>query len=144
MSARENKARQRRVWEEVFNKGNLAIIPELFAPNYVYHGPMGIEAKGPEGFKQLVTMFRAAFPDIHVTIDDMVAEGDKVVSRFTFTATHKGEWMGVAPTGKQVTLSGILIDRWVGGKEVEAWSVLDMLAMMQQMGVVPPMGKGGR
>jgi len=141
MSTKENKAGQRRVAEEVFNKGNLAIIPELFAPNYVSHES---GAKGPEGFKQAVTMGRTAFPDLHMTIDDMVAEGDKVVTRYTFTATHKGEYMGIAPTGKKVTVSGIVITRWVGGKEVEAWGVMDTLAMMQQMGVVPPMGKGGR
>ena len=144
MSAKENKAKQGRVWGEVFNKGNLAIIPELFAPNYVYHSPLGMEAKGPEGFKQMVTMLRTAFPDVHVTIDDMVAEGDKVVTRFTFTATSKGEFMGIAPAGKKVTSTGILITRWVGGKEVEAWESLDTLGMMQQLGVVPSMGPGGR
>jgi len=142
MSVEQNKAKQGRVWGEVFNKGNLAIIPELFAPNYIYHGPMGMEAKGPEGFKQMVTMYRTAFPDLHVTIEDMVAEGDKVVSRFTLRGTHKGEYMGIAPTGKKVTITGILITRWVGGKEVEASGVADTLTMMQQLGVVPPIGQG--
>jgi len=140
MSTEENKAKQRRVWEEAFNKGDLSVADELFAPNYVYHGPIGMEYKGPEGFKQMVTMFRNAFPDLHVTVEDMVAEGDKVVSRFTFTGTHKGELMGIAPTGKQVTIAGTVIVRWVGGKEVEAWGSEDLLGMMQQLGVVPPMG----
>jgi len=144
MSAKENKAIMGRVVGEVFNKGNLAIIPELIAPNYVYHGSVGMEAKGPEGFKQFVTWLRTAFPDFHMKIDDLVAEGDKVVNCYRVTGTHKGEFMGIAPTGKKVTVSGIVITRWVGGKEVEAWGVDDMLAMMQQLGVVPPMGKGGR
>ena len=143
MSTEENKTRQRRVFEEVFNKGNLAIIPELIAPDYVYRSPLGMEAKGPEGFKQMVTRVRTAFPDIHFTIEDIIAESDKVVTRFTRRSTHTGEFMGIAPTGKKVTLSGILITRWVGGKEVEAWESLDTLAMFQQLGVVPPMGPGG-
>ena len=131
----ENKAKQCRVWEEVFNKGNLEIIPELLAPNYVSHES---GAKGPEGFKQALTMVRTAFPDFHCTIDDMLAEGYKVVTRYTMTGTHKGEYMGIAPTGKKVTSTGIVITRWAGGKEVEAWGVSDMLAMYQQLGVSPP------
>ncbi len=99
MSVEENKAKQRRVWEEIFNKGDLSVVPELFAPNYVYHGPVGMEYKGPEGFKQIVTMFRTAFPDMRVTTEDMVAEGDMVVSRWTGRGTHKGDYMGIAPTG---------------------------------------------
>jgi predicted ester cyclase len=142
MSIEENKTRQRRVFEEVFNKGNLAIIPEFIAPDYVYRSPLGMEAKGPEGFKQMVARVRTAFPDIHFTIEDIIAEGDKVVTRFTRRSTHQGEFMGIAPTGKKVTITGILITRWVGGKEVEAWESLDTLAMFQQLGVVPPMGPG--
>jgi len=140
MSTEENKANQRRVWEEIINKGNLALADELFATNYIYHGPVGMEFKGPEGLKQLISGFRNALPDIHVTVEDMVAEGDKVVSRFTGRGTHKGEFMGIAPTGKQTTVGGIVIARWVGGKEVETWEIIDMLSMMQQLGVVPPMG----
>jgi steroid delta-isomerase-like uncharacterized protein len=140
MSVEENKAAQRRVWEEVFNKGDLSVVDETFATNYVYHGPMGMEYKGPEGFKQMHTTTRTAFPDLHVTVEDMVAEGDKVVSYYTITGTHKGEYMGIAPTGKKVTFSGMVLVRWVGGKEVEAKGVGDLLSMMQQLGVVPPMG----
>ena len=141
MSTEENKAKQRRVWEEAFNKGDLSVANETIATNYVYHGPMGMEYKGPEGFKQVVTMFRTAFPDLHITVEDMVAEGDKVVSYYTMTGTHKGELMGIAPTDKKVKFSGIVIVRWVGSKEVEARGVGDMLSMMQQLGVVPPMGQ---
>ena len=140
MSTEENKAKQRRVWEEIINKGNLAVADELFATNYIYHGPVGMEFKGPEGLKQLISMFRNALPDIHVTVEDMIAEGDKVVSRITGRGTHKGEMMGIPPTGKHTTVTGIIITRWAGGKEVETWEMLDMLSMMQQLGVVPPMG----
>lgn len=141
MSTEENKAKQRRVWEEVFNKGNLSVVDETIADNYVYHGPMGMEYKGPEGFRQMVTVFRTAFPDMRMTVDDLIAEGDKVVSYYTMTGTHKGEYLGIAPTGKKVKFSGIVIVRWVGGKEVEAGGVGDILSMMQQLGVVPPMGQ---
>ena len=143
MSTEENKAIMRRVWEEIFNKGDLSVADEIIAPNYVYHGPIGMEFKGPEGFKQLITMFRTAFPDMRVTVEDMVAEGDKVVSRITGRGTHKGEFMGIAATGKQVTYTGILIVRFAGGKEVEVWGCSDLLGMMQQLGVVPPIGQGG-
>jgi len=140
MSTEENKAMIRRVWEEVLNKGDLAVADKIMATNYVYHGSGGQEFKGPEGFKQLVTMFRTAFPDLRITVEDMVAEGDKVAHRATMRGTHKGDLMGIAPTGKQVTIAAIVISRFVGGKEVEAWSNLDQLGMMQQMGVAPPMG----
>ena len=142
MSTEENKAVLRRN-EEVFNKGDLAVADETIAPNYIYHGSVGQEVKGLEGFKQIVTMFRTAFPDLHVTVDDMIAEGDKVAHRLTLRGTHKGEMMGIAPTGNQITMSGILIQRIVGNKMAEGWIVNDDLGMMQQMGVVPPMGQGG-
>lgn len=140
MSVEENKAQQRRVYEEVINKANLAIIPELIAPEYVFHNPLGIEAKGPEGFKQMVTMLRAAFPDIHCTIDDMVGEGDQTATRATLTCTFKGEMMGIPPTGRKATLSGFLFAKWKGGKEVEAWESIDTLAWYQQLGIPIPQG----
>jgi predicted ester cyclase len=142
MSTEENKAKVRRNIEEAFNKGNLAVADEIIAANYVLHAP-GQEFKGPEGFKQYGTMMRTGFPDFHMTIEDMVADGDNVACRFTVRGTHKGDLMGIAPTGKQVTITGIVISRFAGGKEVEAWASPDMLAMMQQLGVVPPMGQGG-
>jgi len=137
MSVEENKAGQRRVWEEVFNKGKLAIVPELFATNWVEHTPLG-DLKGPEGFEQGTIKILTAFPDVHVTIDDMFAEGDKVVSRVTMTGTFKGEYMGIAPTGKKFTQRAILITQWVGGKEVEAWAAYDTLTFYRQLGISPP------
>ena len=143
MSTEENKAIVRRIWEEVLNKQNLALVDELIDTNYVYHGPGGQEVKGPEGLKQVFTMYLTAFPDLHFTIEDMVAEGDKVVCRVTLRGTHKGDLMGIAPTGKQVTGTRTVIHRIVGGKEVEGWDCADTLSMLQQMGVVPPIGQGG-
>ena len=142
MSAEENKAilRYKHI-DELFNKGNLSIADEIISPDYVYYGHGGLEEdKGIEGVKRLVTMFRTAFPDGHFTIDDMVAEGDKVVVRYTVTGTHKGEYMGIAPTGKKINMKSAIFYRFAGGKQVEAWHISDRLGMMQQLGVVPPTG----
>ena len=140
MSAEENKAKIRRIYEEVFHKGNMAVADEIIAPNYVLH-VSGQEFKGPEGFKQFAAMFRTAFPDIHITVEDMVAEGDEVSHRISTRGTHKGELMGIAPTGKQIATTGIVISRFAGDKEAEVWASLDMLGMLQQMGVAPPAGQ---
>ncbi len=137
MSTEENKEIERRIVEEIYNKKNLAPTDEIIDTNWVYHGTGGMEFRGPEGFKQFVTMGITAFPDCHITIEDMIAEGDRVVDRFTFRGTHKGDFMGIAPTGKQVTFTGIVICRFAGGKEVEVWEVTDELGMMQQLGVIP-------
>ncbi len=138
MSTEENKAIMHRVVEEVFNKKNLALADELIDINFVHHGTGGVELKGPEGFKQFAAMMLTAFPDIRLTIEDMVAEGDKVVSRLTSRGTHTGNFMDIAPTGKQITVTGIVINRIAGGKAVEAWLINDELGMMQQLGVIPP------
>ena len=140
MGVEENKANQRRVWEEAFGKGNLEVIDELFAPSYYFRSPLGIDIKGAEGFKQNLAMMRSAFPDMHISIDDMLADDDKVVTHFTLTGTFKGEMMGIAPTGKKVTVTGVVITRWVNGKEVEAWESLDTLAFYQQLGIPIPSG----
>ena len=136
----ENKALARRYVEEAINKGNLAVIDELTAADYVEHSPFPGQAPGIEGEKQLISMLRAAFPDLHSTIEDLIAEGDKVVLRATARGTHKGEFMGIPPTGKQVTVTEIHIIRFVGGKGVEHWGEVDMMGMMQQLGVAPTPG----
>lgn len=138
----ENKALVRRVIEEAWNKGNLAVIDELLSPDYAVE-VASPGSPGREGYRQAVTMFRAAFPDLRFSIADMVAEGDKVVVRATIRGTHKGEYLGIGPTGKQVTLTAISIRRLQGGKIVEEWVEADMMGLMQQMGVVPPPGQGG-
>ena len=136
-----NKALVRRFYEEVLERGNLALVDELFASNYVYHEPAVGEVKGPEGIKQLAAMYRTAFPDLRMTIEDLVAEGDKVVSRWTGRGTHRGELMGVAPTGKEMTVTGVVISRIIGGKFVEDWENYDTLGMMQQLGALPAAAK---
>ena len=136
MSTEENKALTRRFWEEVFNGRNLDLIDELCAPNFVEHGT-GNEESNAEGLKQILSMWFNAFPDLHITIDDLLAEGDRCVTRWTGRGTHKGELMGIPPTGKQVTMMGISIDHIVGGKFVEDWTFEDQPYMMQQLGVVP-------
>ena len=138
MSTEENKALGRRWIEEIWNKGNLGVLDELATADFVFHwAPPGV-ASNLEGYKQVVTMFRSAFQDMQVTVDDIVAEGDKVAVRWTGHSTHKGEFMGIPPTGKQVTTTGITISRTVGGKAVEEWNEMDMMGMMMQLGVVPP------
>ena len=138
MSIEENKAISRRYIEEIFNKKNLAAIDEILSPDYIDHDPMPGTTPNRDGLKQLQEMTIAAFPDYHSNIEDMVAEGDKVVQRFIGHGTHKGDFMGIPPTGKQVTFKGIGVHRIVNGKVVENWLNMDMLSIMQQLGVVPP------
>ena len=138
MSAEENKAVSRRVAEEVFNGGNVDLADELYAPDYVLHDPsLPEDLHGPEGIKRYVAMTLGAFPDIRVAVEDQVAEGDKVVSRWTATGTHTGDLMGIPPTGRRVEISGVTINRFSGGKIAEDWYQSDDLGMMQQLGVVP-------
>ncbi len=141
MSAQDNKALVRRFIEEVVNKGNLSVVDELVAPNFVDHSAPPGQPPGPQGVKQAIQMYHGAFPDIQMTAEDIIAEGDKVASRVIFTGTHKGELMGIAATGKQVTVNFIEIIRWQDGKAVERWAVTDMLGLMQQLGAVPPPGQ---
>lgn len=140
MGAEENKANQRRVWDEAFGKGNLEVIDELFDPSYYFKSPLGVDVKGAEGFKQNLAMMRSAFPDMNISIDDMFAADDKVVTRFAITGTFTGEMLGIPPTGNSISVSGIVVTRWEGGKEVEAWESLDTLAFYQQLGITPPGG----
>lgn len=138
MSTEENKALVRETFEEMWNKGNLSAIEKVYSHDYVGHDPALPEPiKGIEGAKQYVTMFRSAFPDAHVTFEDQLAEGDRVVTRYTGTGTHKGDLMGIAPTGKHVSVSGVVIDRISGNKIVEEWILDDNLGMLRQLGVVP-------
>ena len=137
MSTEENKAKARRIIEEAVNKGNLAVVDEIMAPNYVYHRPTG-DVKGPEGIKQFFTMLRTAFPDVNVTIEDMVAEGDMVAYRFMLKGTFKGEMMGIPPTGGQIAFPEAHFLRFEDGKEVDEVPYFDSLTMFHQMGVKPP------
>ena len=138
----ENKAIASRGFEEVYNQGNLDLIDEIYAADYVGHIAGSPDIYGPEGLKQFVSMSRTAFPDVQLTIEDQIAEGDKVVTRWSSTGTHKGELMGIPLTGVQVTVTGIRISRITGGKILEDWTSWDTLGMLQQLGVIPPMGQG--
>lgn len=142
MSTEQNKAIARRWSEEIWGKGNLAAIDELFATNFVFNYPTTGAAPDREGYKQTVTEPFAAFADVHSVAEDLVAEGDKVAIRWSWGGTHTGEFMGVAPTGKQVTITGISILRIAGGKIVEEWGEMDNLGLMQQLGAFPPPGQG--
>jgi steroid delta-isomerase-like uncharacterized protein len=140
MSEEENKATIRSWVEEAWNKGNMAIADNMYTATYVLHDASG-PIDGPTGLAQFIAMFRMAFPDLHMTIEDQITEGDKVAWRFTVRGTHHGEFMGISPTGKPVTVTGTVISRFVDGKWQEDWSNFDALGMLQQLGVIPSMGE---
>jgi len=134
----DNKAMVRRLIEDVWNKGNLPLADELIASTYTGHDPSTPElGRGPELEKKKVTLYRTAFPNLRVDIEDMIAEREMVVARWTIRGTHKGDLSGIAPTGKNITLSGVSICRLSGGKIVEGWDNWDALGMYQQLGVAP-------
>jgi predicted ester cyclase len=137
MSVEEDKALVRREIDEAWHKGNLTAIDEIYAANFVDHSPFPGTTPDREGIKQFISIIRDAFPDIKLTIEDLIAESDKVVERVTATGTNKGDFMGINPTNKQIIVPVITINRFAGDKIVERWSVSDQLAMMQQLGVVP-------
>jgi steroid delta-isomerase-like uncharacterized protein len=141
MSTEENKALYRRWFEEVVSGGNLALVDELLASDYVLHFP-GVPAPvDREGHKQLVMMFRTGFPDWNETVEDVIAEGDKVVIRVTGRGTHQGGFQGIPPTGNRVTATGVGIGRIEDGRITETWAAYDALGMMQQLGVIPAPGQ---
>jgi len=126
MSIENNKAMIRRMFEEVYNQGNYDVADELFAENYVSHNGLGLTVLGPEGIKRVAAMQRTAFPDLHSTIEDLIAEGDKVVVRGIDHGTHLGEFLGYPPTGKPIAITWIDIFRVENGKLAEAWLEVDM------------------
>jgi steroid delta-isomerase-like uncharacterized protein len=143
MSTEENKALVRR-WFAAFSSGDVAAVDDLYAADVVDHSPaVPNQAPGRAGIKQIVTSFRAAYPDLAFTVEDLIADGDKVASRWTARGTNTGAFMGMPATGKQVTIAGILIVRVTGGKMVESWVNFDALGMLQQLGVVPAPGQAG-
>jgi predicted ester cyclase len=135
-----NKALVRRFIEYI-NNDNSAPIDEFVTSDYSYHNPSMREVKDLAAIKQLNAMIASAFPDMHFTIEDIVAEGEKVVYRYSARGTHQGHFMGIAPTGKEVTLSGIVISRIINGKLREDWECADELGLMQQLGAVPQLSQ---
>jgi steroid delta-isomerase-like uncharacterized protein len=136
MSTEENKALARRAWE-VVNQRNPDLIEEFYPPDLVWHAP-DQDLRGYEQAKQSVSTFFAAMPDINITVEDVIAEGEKAVSRYTIRGTHQGETEEFGPpTGKQMELKGITIHRFEDGKIVEQWEAYDNLSVLQQLGLVP-------
>ena len=137
MSAEESKAIVRRVWG-VGEEGNICLVDELLAPDYINHSPgTPDQPTGPEGVKGVVAMFQSAMPDLRVVIEDMIAEGDKVAVRYTLEGTHEGELFGAPPTGRRLSIKSISVERVSDGKIREHWRVTDSLDMMQQLGAIP-------
>ncbi len=139
MSTEENKAVVGQEFEEMFNQGgNLDAAEEIYAPDYVGHEPTFGDVHSVEGAKQFGADFRQAFPDLQTTIEDMVAEGDKVVTRFSIRGTHQGESEALGPpTGNRIEVTGITIEQFSDGKIVEDWTNFDAMGLMQQLGLVP-------
>jgi predicted ester cyclase len=137
----------RRLLEQSFNEGNFELIDQLVASEAVNHDPATPAEmralRGPEVLKRTASMYRAAFPDVRMTVDDVIAAGDKVVLRWHSEGTHRGELAGLAPTGARGSVTGISIDRWKDGKIVEAWAEWDNLGLARQVGAAPPEGSVG-
>jgi steroid delta-isomerase-like uncharacterized protein len=135
-----NKATFRR-FHDAMNTGDAEVISktidELVDPNVLIRTPLPIDATGAQALKQVWAMLLRAFPDLHVAVEDVIAEGDKLVCRNTVTGTHQGEYMGLPPTGKSVTYNEIFIVRFADGRIAETWGVVDVLSQMRQLGVIP-------
>jgi steroid delta-isomerase-like uncharacterized protein len=138
MGTAENKISARRYVEDVINRGDFAALEELSAPDFVDHAaPPGVPPNA-EGAKLFFTAFRDAFPDLHASVDDDLAEGDRVAQLRTTSGTMRGEFMGMPASGQHAVWSGIHITRWVDGKIAEHWAVVDQLGMLSQLGFGPP------
>ena len=141
MSIEENKAIIRRWLEEGWTNGNLSVADELIDPDFIAHVAGGQAVpSGPDGVRQIVTAWRTGFPDGRMVIDDLIGVADKVVIRMTWRGTHQGDFYGIAPTNRQVSVTSIGIDRVVNGKIVEGWGEVDVLGMYQQLGVISALG----
>jgi predicted ester cyclase len=136
----KNKAFSRRIFDEAW-AGELDVADEVLEEGYVMHG-LGVELPpGPGGFKLFVSTYRTAFPDVQMTVEDQIAEGDMAVTRWTARGTHRGELMGIPATGNEIEVMGMAMGRAAGDKMVEGWTNWDGLGMLQQLGVIPPIGE---
>jgi steroid delta-isomerase-like uncharacterized protein len=143
MNEAENKALMRRFYEEFWCKGNAAAVDELVAPDFIDHQLPAGWSEGPAGLKQLVREWRVGFPDMSETIEDLIAQGDKVVGRFVLTGTHQGPFLGIAPTGKRIRVTGIDIVRFQNGRITDLWYNEDTFGLYEQLGVSPDSGESG-
>ncbi len=139
MSTEGNKAVIRRIFDSL-NQKDVAIMDELCTPDMVYHDPANPQVRSLEDFKQWFTGLSAAFPDLHFSLEDILAEGDLVAYRYTLRATHSGSWRGAAATGKPITVTAIAISRIREGKSAELWANTDALGLVQQLGLIPAPG----
>jgi steroid delta-isomerase-like uncharacterized protein len=137
MSPEENKAVVRRFVEEVFNQGNLAAVDRFLAAEYRDANALPGQEPGREGAKRAFSLYQEVFPDLRYTIEEMIAEGDTVVTRVTFRGTHRGAFLGIPPTNRQVSVPAVHVTRLVEGTIREHWSLMDDLGLMQQLGMVP-------
>ena len=138
MAPAENKTGVNRFVEEVINQGRLERADDLVVADFVELDPLPGQQPGREGLKEVIGQMRATFPDIHWVLDEQVAEGEKVVSRFTWSGTHRGTFLGIPATGRSISVKGVVIDRLVAGKMVDSRILMDGLSMMQQLGGLPP------
>lgn len=132
-----NKTMARRIYEEAFSKGNLAVVDEVCASNYVGYDPAEPPTHGPSGVKELITRYRAAFPDLRITVDELLATGDTVIARWTATGTNQGPFNGMPATGKKGTVTGIEVVHFANGKAVESFINWDTFGLMRQLGLIP-------
>jgi steroid delta-isomerase-like uncharacterized protein len=139
-SLEQNKALMRNYIEEAWNKGNLDFIDKNFSSDFVSHGTLPGQPTNRDAVKRVISTIRNAIPDLHITIEDMLAEGDKVASRWVTKGTHKGDLMGAKPTGNKISVSETVVVRVKDGKVVEGWANRDDLGFLQQIGLIPPLG----
>jgi steroid delta-isomerase-like uncharacterized protein len=141
----ENKALARRWFDEVFNAQNFDVAEEITAQDAVSHDPtLNDLPSGPEGDRHVVNLYHGAFPDAQITVEDQIAEGDRVVTRWSGRGTHQEEFMGVPPSENRIEIAGMTINRVSGGKIAETWTNYDALGMMQQIGAMPSPAEGGQ
>jgi steroid delta-isomerase-like uncharacterized protein len=135
-----NKSLSRRWFEEVWNQGRTRVIDELLAADCIAHGlgEEGQPLRGPEHFRRFYDQFRSAFPDVRIDVQDVLAEGDRTAVRFSTRATHTGHGIGLPPTGRAVSVTGMSLMRWADGQIVEAWNEFDAAALLRQITQTPP------
>jgi len=138
MAITQTKSPIRLIFDEAFTQGNLAVVDEVLTPSHFAHNAIGGIPNGPNGLKLLIAMFRNAFPDLHCTVEDEIHEGDKFSARWTLNGTHQGLFLGNPPTGKRVSIPGLIFGRTMDGKVDEDWTLIDLMGMLQQLGLVPP------
>ncbi len=140
MSAEQNVSNIRRFVDEVFNGRQFDVVDELYRPDAYDHNMLPGLPQGPAGRKLQLGIYLAAFPDMHLAVEDLIAAGDRVALRWRIEGSHQGELMGIPPTGKHINVTGAVIERYVDGKMAEHWEIFDQVGMLQQLGVIPTPG----